>query len=67
MTKLSLSAMEKLMKEAGAERVAINAKKKLRELLEKEAKSISESAIKFARYKGRVTVQSDDIERAKNG
>jgi len=64
MPKLSLAAMSKLMKESGAQRVSNSAKKKLREILENEAKNITKKAIKFAKYKGRLTVKDKDIEKA---
>ena len=61
---LTLSAMSKLIKEAGAQRVSNSAKVKLRKILEDKALEISSEAIKFARYKGRLTVQDKDIEKA---
>jgi DNA-binding protein len=64
MPKLSLAAMSKLMKESGAQRVSDSAKKKLREILESRAIEITNNAIKFAKYKGRSTVQAEDIEKA---
>lgn len=64
MPKLSLAAMSKLMKDSGAQRVSDSAKKKLREILENKAKDITNKAIKFAKYKGRSTVQAEDIEKA---
>jgi histone H3/H4 len=64
MSKLSLTAMSKLMKDSGAQRVSDSAKKKLREILENESKNITKKAIKFAKYKGRLTVKGEDIEKA---
>ena len=61
---LPLSAMSKLIKEAGAQRVSNSAKEKLRKILEDRALEISSEAIKFAKYKGRLTVQDKDIEKA---
>ena len=62
MPKLSLAAMSKLMKSSGAQRVSDSAKKKLREILESNAIEITNDAIKFAKYRGRSTVQVEDIE-----
>ena len=64
MPKLSLAAMSKLMKESGAQRVSDSAKKKLREILESKAIELTNDAIKFAKYKGRSTIQGEDIEKA---
>ena len=64
MPKLSLAAMSNLMKSSGAQRVSDSAKKKLREILESKAIEITNDAIKFAKYKGRSTVQAEDIEKA---
>jgi histone H3/H4 len=64
MPKLSLAAMSKLMKSSGAQRVSDSAKKKLREILENKAKNVTNKAIKFAKYKGRLTVKGEDIEKA---
>ena len=64
MPKLSLAAMSKLMKESVAQRVSDSAKKKLREILESKAIELTNDAIKFAKYKGRSTVQAEDIEKA---
>ena len=64
MPKLSLAAMSKLMKDSGAQRVSDSAKKKLREIWENKAKDITNKSIKFAKYKGRSTIQGEDIEKA---
>lgn len=64
MPKLSRAAMSKLMKDAGAQRVSESAKEKLREILESKAIEITNEAIKFAKYRGRSTVQAEDIEKA---
>lgn len=63
---LALAGMEKLLKKAGAERVADNAKEALREVLEEYAEKIGEKSIKFARHSGRKTIKAEDIKLAKS-
>jgi histone H3/H4 len=58
---LSNSAMAKLLKSAGAERVSDSAKEELRKLLESTAKEISEKAVNNALKSGRKTIQKQDI------
>ena len=64
MSILPLASMSKLIKKAGAQRVSNSAKIKLRKILENNALEISNKAIKFAKYKGRLTVKDEDIEKA---
>ena len=59
---LPLTVMEKIMKNAGAERVSEDAKKALKEVLEKTAHDISLTAITFALHAGRKTVKASDIK-----
>ena len=61
---LPLAAMEKILKKAGAERVANNAKSALKEVIESIADDISTQANKLALHAGRKTVKSEDIRLA---
>lgn len=61
---IPLAAMEHLMKLAGAERVADDAKAALKEVLEEFAKKIAQDAAKFASHAGRKTVKAGDIKLA---
>jgi len=61
---LPLAAMEKILKKAGAERVADNAKTTLRDIIEDIAEEISTQATKLAVHAGRKTVKSEDIRLA---
>ena len=61
---LPLAAMEKILKNSGAERVADNAKVELRRVIEDLAGDISLQATKLASHAGRKTVKSGDIRLA---
>lgn len=61
---LPLAAMEKILKNAGAERVSDKAKAALKDVIEEIAEEIAISAVKFAGHAGRKTVKSGDIKLA---
>lgn len=61
---LSESAMEKLLKKAGAERVSASAKEKMVEVLEEFSEDIGERASRLAKHAGRKTVNGKDIKEA---
>lgn len=58
---LSLNAMDKLMRNAGALRVSDDAKEALAEILEQKALIIAEEAKKLAKHAGRKTITEKDI------
>lgn len=61
---LPLAAMEKIMKQAGAERVSDKAKVALKGVMEDMAEKIASDAVKFAMHAGRNTVKGVDIKLA---
>lgn len=61
---ISLSAIERIMKKAGAERVSRKAVEYLEELLEEIGKEITEVALEIARHGKRKTVTEDDLKLA---
>ncbi len=61
---LPLAAMEKLLKDAGADRVSEDAKEALRDVLEAHAESIGKRASEFAAHANRKTVRGSDIKLA---
>jgi len=61
---LPLAAMEKLLKEGGAERVSDRAKVALKNALEDKANEIAVKAIKLSAHAGRKTIKAEDIKLA---
>ncbi|MBS1267090.1 MAG: DNA-binding protein HMf-1 [Candidatus Woesearchaeota archaeon] len=61
---LPLAAMEKIMKRAGAERVAEDAKSALKLIIEDIADDIATDAVKLAMHAGRKTIKPEDIKLA---
>ena len=61
---IPLAAMEKIMKNAGADRVSDKAKSALKSIIEDIADEIAGSAVKLASHAGRKTVKAGDIKLA---
>ncbi len=61
---LSLLGMERLLKRAGAHRVAEEAKEELREHLEEYAATLCARAVTFSQHAGRRTVKAEDVKLA---
>ena len=61
---IPLAAMEKILKQCGAERVSDKAKDALKAALEEKAEEIAQKAIRFAVHAGRKTVKEGDIKLA---
>jgi DNA-binding protein len=57
--------MEKLLRKAGAQRVADNAKAELADLLEEIANDIGTESITFSQHAGRKTITAADIKLAR--
>jgi histone H3/H4 len=58
------SALERLIKKAGAKRVSANAGKALGEILEAKGREIAVRAGEFAEHSGRKTIRDSDIRLA---
>ena len=58
---IPLAAMEKIMKNCGADRVSDKAKVALKNVVEDKAESIASQAVKLAMHAGRKTVKRGDI------
>lgn len=63
---IPLSAMERILKAAGAERVSDDAKEALKDALEKYGTELSKNAVKLALHAGRKTVQDSDVQLAQS-
>ncbi len=61
---LPLAAMEKILKQCGADRVSDKAKVALKSVVEEKADEIAIRAIKYANHAGRKTVKAGDIKLA---
>ena len=61
---LPLAAMEKILKQGGAERVSDKSKVALKNALEEIANEIAVKSIKLAVHAGRKTVKAEDIKLA---
>ena len=64
MSEIPLAPMGRIIKNAGAQRVAMDAEESLGIILEKWAEDVSLQAVKLAKHAGRVTVKASDIELA---
>jgi histone H3/H4 len=63
-SELGLSAMYRILKKAGAERVSDESADELRRVIEDIADSIAKSAIEMASHAGRKTIKGDDVKLA---
>ena len=61
---LPLAAMEKILKQCGADRVSDKAKIALKNVVEDLADEIAVKAIKLANHAGRKTVKGKDVKLA---
>jgi DNA-binding protein len=61
---LPLAAMEKVLRDAGAERVSDKAKAALKNSVEDIAEEIAVQAVKLAKHAGRKTVKEKDVKLA---
>lgn len=61
---LPLAAMEKILKQCGADRVSDKAKIALKSTMEDLANEIAVKAVNLAKHAGRVTVKASDVKLA---
>ncbi|MCQ5337206.1 MAG: histone family protein [Candidatus Methanomethylicia archaeon] len=62
MPDIALSAIDRIMRKAGAERISEDGVEALREVLETIALEISREAVALAKHAGRKTVNAEDIK-----
>ncbi|MGY5141988.1 MAG: histone family protein [Nitrosopumilus sp.] len=63
-SELALSAMYRILKKAGAERVSEESAEELRRVLEDLAANLGKNAVDMAKHAGRKTIKSEDIRLA---
>ena len=63
-SELGLSAMYRILKKSGAERVSDESANELRRVVEEIAETIAKNAIDMSNHAGRKTVKADDIKLA---
>ena len=61
---LPIAPVDRLVREAGADRVSEGAREALAKILEDHGMKIAKEAIKFAEHAGRKTVKVEDIDLA---
>ncbi len=62
MAELPLAPVKRIIKQAGAHRVAEGAARELRDELEEHAQERARQAKEYAEHAGRKTVQADDVK-----
>lgn len=63
-SELGLSAMYRILKKAGAERVSDESADELRRIIEEIANGIAKNAVDMASHAGRKTIKGEDIKLA---
>ena len=63
-SELGLSAMYRILKKSGAERVSDESAIELRRVIEEIAEAIAKNAVDMSSHAGRKTVKADDIKLA---
>ena len=63
-SELGLSAMYRILKKAGAERVSDESADELRRTIENIAEGIAKNAVDMASHAGRKTVKGEDVKLA---
>jgi len=63
-SELGLSAMYRILKKSGAQRVSDESAVELRRVIEEIAEAIAKNAVDMANHAGRKTVKADDVKLA---
>jgi histone H3/H4 len=63
-SELGLSAMYRILKKAGADRVSDESADELRRVLEEIASMIAKSAVEMSNHAGRKTIRGEDVKLA---
>ena len=63
-SELGLSAMYRILKKSGAERVSDESADELRRVIEEIAVAVAKSAVEMSSHAGRKTVKAEDVKLA---
>ena len=63
-TELGLSAMYRILKKSGAQRVSDESAVELRRVIEEIAEAIAKNAVEMSNHAGRKTVKAEDVKLA---
>jgi histone H3/H4 len=63
-SELGLSAMYRILKKSGAQRVSDESADELRRVIEEIAEAIAKNAVEMSSHAGRKTVKADDVKLA---
>jgi len=63
-SELGLSAMYRILKKSGAQRVSDESAVELRRVIEEIAEAIAKNAVAMSNHAGRKTVKADDVKLA---
>ena len=63
-SELGLSAMYRILKKSGAQRVSDESANELRRVIEEIAEAIAKNAVEMSSHAGRKTVKADDVKLA---
>lgn len=63
-SELGLSAMYRILKKAGADRVSDESAEELRRIIEEVAENIAKDAVQMSQHAGRKTIRSEDVKLA---
>ena len=63
-TELGLSAMYRILKKSGAQRVSDESASELRRVIEEIAEAVAKNAVDMSNHAGRKTVKAEDVKLA---
>ncbi len=63
-SELGLSAMYRILKKSGAERVSDESANELRRVIEEIAEAIAKNAVDMSNHAGRKTIKAEDVKLA---
>jgi len=64
LSELPFASVDRVIRNAGAERVSADAVEKMAEAIEEKAVEIAKKAVQISRHAGRATIKAEDIKLA---